>query len=540
MAGEQVAASRRLRVLGAVALALAWLGLAAPSSARASGPPFPARIPGQSIYDEAGVLSSSDLQSIRQQADDLRTATGADVVVYLQRKSVDSQDAASGDARALLDQWRVGFDNGGMGVVIVFDAEAVWDAGWTGLAVTDTYATPYLTDLERAWVLDRGGEVQVGRYQTLPKAAPAVGSMLTAMTATGTPDHAAAVRTARLVNGWLLIGSPILALLLVLLAAGAWALRKDPEPAAASPSVLMLAPPPELTPAMAALLMDGRTTTRSVAAGFVDLAARGLVRIGTGLSGGTLGPIQIGLGRNPTSPSEIEGPEGVLYLALHTELVEWRANNPSRPVDLGGGIRTFQEMLEKQAFQRGWLEVHTSRSIGRWRLVCLPALTAGVVVGSIGLACQFFGSFAASSTMISQPFFAAAGQVAVGSLATGASMLVAALAVFVFARWTSAPQLPNEGDTLRTMLAERKEFLARAFHRSGAMDAGEALAALPWVRTAEEAAAWAVAFGLNEQIDRAFDRSLRASGSDLSDKDWYSIWFAPLADSDLFDNLRSR
>ena len=96
------------------------------------------------------------------------------------------------------------------------------------------------------------------------------------------------------------------------------------------------------------------------------------------------------------------------------------------------------------------------------------------------------------------------------------------------------------GDTLRTMLAERKEFLARAFHRSGAMDAGEALAALPWVRTAEEAAAWAVAFGLNEQIDRAFDRSLRASGSDLSDKDWYSIWFAPLADSDLFDNLRSR
>ena len=43
-------------------------------------------------------------------------------------------------------------------------------------------------------------------------------------------------------------------------------------------SILMPAPPDGLTPAMATLLMDDRTSSRTVSAAMVDLAARGLMR----------------------------------------------------------------------------------------------------------------------------------------------------------------------------------------------------------------------------------------------------------------------
>ena len=94
--------------------------------------------------------------------------------------------------------------------------------------------------------------------------------------AAATAEHAAELTQARQLNAALgLIGAPI-----VFLGLAGWAFfnwrryGKDPV-YLDDPSILMPAPPPDLTAASGAMVMDGKTSRRALTTAMLDLASRG-------------------------------------------------------------------------------------------------------------------------------------------------------------------------------------------------------------------------------------------------------------------------
>src|SRR4029077_7865591 len=106
----------------------------------------------------------------------------------------------------------------------------------------------------------------------------ALAAALTKVDAAATPEHAAHLLLSRQLNAVLgLVGAPI-----VFLGLSGWAFfhwrryGKDPV-YLEEPSVLMPAPPPDLTAAAGAVVMDGSTSRRALTTAMLDLASRGLI-----------------------------------------------------------------------------------------------------------------------------------------------------------------------------------------------------------------------------------------------------------------------
>ena len=109
--------------------------------------------------------------------------------------------------------------------------------------------------------------------------------------AAATPEHAAraASRRGSSTRSLGLVGAPI-----VFLGLSGWAFfnwrryGKDPV-YLDDPSILMPAPPPDLTAASGAMVMDGKTSRRALTTAMLDLASRGLIafREEKGLLGAT-------------------------------------------------------------------------------------------------------------------------------------------------------------------------------------------------------------------------------------------------------------
>jgi uncharacterized membrane protein YgcG len=94
--------------------------LVALSAAGVRADEFGPRVPGQHVYDRAGVLSPAEIQRLERQAGAL-DALGAPTVIFVQTKTA-SLDQAEQDARNLMDSWDVQSANGARdGFVMLFD-----------------------------------------------------------------------------------------------------------------------------------------------------------------------------------------------------------------------------------------------------------------------------------------------------------------------------------------------------------------------------------------------------------------------------------
>jgi uncharacterized membrane protein YgcG len=94
--------------------------LLALSTAGVRADEFGPRVPGQHVYDRAGILSPAQLQTLERKAAAL-DALGAPTVVFVQTKSA-SLEQAKQDARTLMDTWDVQSSNGARdGFVMLFD-----------------------------------------------------------------------------------------------------------------------------------------------------------------------------------------------------------------------------------------------------------------------------------------------------------------------------------------------------------------------------------------------------------------------------------
>jgi uncharacterized membrane protein YgcG len=492
-----------------VAIALAAAVLVAPAAAVEPGPPFPDPVLDQAIYDYAAVLSAATEREAERIIDGIEARTGAEVVVYTQVKPwSDTPEAAEADARALMDQWgigRRGFDDG---LVILYDLDESLVHGQVQLYAGSGYRATFLGDGERQAIYEnemlpllRQGDLDAATLRALEL-----------VDADATPEHAATLQTARTANAILgLVGAPVIFLLLVGWAFLSW-LRHGRDPQYLDdPSILMPAPPPEMTAATGALIMQGRSTRRAVTTAMLDLASRGELsfrdesaplkkKVGVELlpAAAQEDPDVVRNRRRPLGPAE----EHALaeLRALGEDLGGYIA--PEELLKFGGSVAGFDERLETHAVAKGWFRDRPSRVTNRWRGFGGLEIAGGVAGFIVGMNLPSSGL-----TLI--------------AVALGAAGIV----TFIIARWMPARTMA--GAMVYAMLSAYRRTLQKTLAQARSMNEVVASHAVPWLETPDQAVVWGVALGLHAEIEEVLQRCLEdlQEGRTTPAQAWLPAWY---------------
>ncbi len=489
---------RFVAVSFAAAAVGAWLAIASAASASTPpvGPPYPDAVTGQRVYDYAGIFSPGAVAETEQTILAIEQRTGAQVAVYTQVKpESDSLELADDDALALMNQWGVGRKDFDDGLVILFDMQTNLRHGQVSLYAGSGFKATFLTDSDRQAIFDNDmtPKLKVGDFDGALKAA------IQGVDSAATPAHADELNRARILNAIIGLGALVLSIWLAAFVLIRWYTHGRDPIYVDDNSVLMPAPPDGLTPAMATLLMDDRTSSRTVSAAMVDLAARGLIRFrqeehllskktSVGVTGAT---------------SAIATPEAGLYSAI-AELAEpgGFVETSSMP-QLAPAVSKLKSDLETLSVKKSWLTGKPTRVVAIW-----------------------FG-VAVAEGVVSIPLFVWTINLGASGGLMGGVGLVAAAVITGITAWFM-PSRTQLGAMLRAMLAAYRRTLQYTLARSQSMDQVVASRALPWVSTPDEAMAWGVAFGLNAEIDAVLRRSVEAASATGRPGGWYPMWWVPI------------
>jgi uncharacterized membrane protein YgcG len=476
----------------------AWLLLllAAGATVAASppvGPPYPDAVTGQRVYDYAGIFSPGAVAEAEQTIKTIEARTGAQVAIYTQVKpQSDTLELANDDALALMNQWGVGRKGFDDGLVIMFDMQDNLQHGQVSLYAGSGFKATYLTNADRQAIFDNDMKPLLADSNFDGALAKALADIDTA----ATPQHADELSRARILNALVGFGAAILAALLVLVVLYRWYTHGRDPIYVDDNSILMPAPPDGLTPAMATLLMDDRTSSRTVSAAMVDLAARGLLRfqqdsefLGKKTSIGVTG-----------QTAQITTPEAGLFVAISQEVgpdgfVPTSAGRKMLPA-----IGQLKSDLETLSVQKGWLTGKPTRVVGIWIAVAIVEVLAAIPLFIWTILLDASGGF------------------------FGGGALVIAAVVTGMTAWFM-PCRTRLGAMLRAMLAAYKRTLQYTMAQSGSMDEVVQRRALPWVTTPDAAMAWGVALGLDAEIEMVLARTVSASQASGRQVGWYPLWF---------------
>jgi len=341
----------RLRIAGLVG-AVVWLLLLAFAGASAAatppaGPPYPDAVSGQRVYDYAGIFSSGAIADAEKTIKAIEIRTGAQIAVYTQVKGEsDTVDKANADALALMNQWGVGRKGFDDGLVILFDMQDNLQHGQVSLYAGSGFKATFMSQVDRQAVFDNDMKprLEVSDFDGALQIAVAD------VNAAATPEHADQLSRARILNSLVGLGVALLAIALIVFVFLRWYTHGRDPIYVDDDSVLMPAPPDGLSPAMATLLMDDRTSSRTVSAAMVDLAARGLLQFRQEESSSKKTSIGV-TGR----ASEIATPEGVLFEAVSARTGADGFVPTSSARELAPAISHVKSDLETLAVQKGWL-----------------------------------------------------------------------------------------------------------------------------------------------------------------------------------------
>ena len=328
----------------------------------------------------------------------------------------------------------------------------------------------------------------------------AVNVALAKVDAAATPEHAASLQRSRQVNAVIgLVGAPI-----VFLGLAGWAFfhwrrfGKDPV-YLDDPSVLMPAPPPDLTAASGAMVMDGGTSRRALTTAMLDLASRGLIAFredGGGLLG--LGGHKVGIDVKPASgDAEVQAqrarnarrPTGPAEDVALKRLQSLGGDAPDEFISaedlpkFGTTVGDFDRALEDHVVERGWFGERPSKVVQRWMGRGILAVIAGVLAVVAGLNLP------------------ASGLTLLGAAAIAGGVVVIAIARVM-------PAVTASGSMVRAMLAAYRRTLQKTMAQARSMQQVVDQAGLSWLDTPDQAVVWGTALGLQTDIERVLSRSL--------------------------------
>jgi uncharacterized membrane protein YgcG len=481
---------RRVAVGLTGAFFAAWLAVAGVAAATPpAGPPYPDAVTGQRVYDYAGIFSPGAIAEAKSIISGIEIRTGAQVAVYTQVKPAsDDLDKADADALALMNQWGVGRKGFDDGLVILFDMQANLRHGQVSLYAGSGYRAAFLSDSDRQAVFDDD-------MKPLLADGDLDGGLLVALhdiDANATPEHAATLERDRQINAVVALAGLLMGVLLIIYVIFAW-LRHGRDPLYIDDnSILMAAPPPDLTPAMATLLLADKATDRTVTACLIDLAARGCIAFEVRASGsddsdsdssGSDDSTRTGVRFLGPGKETLPGSEAAVCQAVdeHSRSHEGYIG-PKRLYLLSRAFDVFRDRLESAAVERGWLTAKPSDVLFRWRRI------GGLELVAAGFVAAFWFLFEAS-----------------GLLSVAAGLAVAGIATLVVAR--SMPARTRQGAMLYAMLAAYRRTMERTLAEAHSMGEVVEKRPLPWVTTPDGTMAWGIAFGLDSEIEELMARS---------------------------------
>jgi uncharacterized membrane protein YgcG len=447
------------------------------------------------VYDHAGLFSAATVAEVEATIDAIEERTGAEVAVYTQVKPGSTEESTEDDAIRLVDEWgigRRGFDDG---LAILFNMDSNLLSGQVQLYAGPGYRAAFLSNSERQAIFENDmlPRLRAGDFD---------GALLVAIErvdANATPEHAAELERARQIDAVVgLIGAPT-ALFLI----GGWGFLswwrygRDPE-YLDDPSIHMPAPPPGLSAASGALVMDGRTSRRALTAALLDLASRGRIAfreehgfLGFGRKVGIVvdppagDPVvearQALNGRRPLGPAEEYAGERLGAIAPRGGE---RYIEPDDMLKFGQHVATFDEKLESHVVGQRWFAERPAKVVERWVVRGTIAAVAGVAVG--------FAGFNLPSN---------------GLLMIGVAAALGGGIILLLSR--SMPAVTVPGAMIRAMLAAYRRTLDKTMAQARSMNQVVEEAGLPWLETPDQAVVWGVALGLQKEVEEVLERSVK-------------------------------
>ena len=486
-------------------------GSDAPADAPPPGPPFPEPEIDRAVYDFAGVFSPETIAAVEATIDRIEERTGAEAVVYTQVADFRSNEETEANALALINQWgigRKGFDDG---LAIFFNFEPGRSSGQVQLYAAPGFAATYLTNAERQAIFenDMRPHLRADDWDA------AILAAINRIDDVATPENAARLQQGRQLNAAIgLVGGP-----LVLVGLIGWAFfhwrryGKDPV-YLDSPSIYVPAPPPDLTAAAGAMVMEGKTTRRALTTAMLDLASRGLIgfREETGFMG--FGR-KVGVELDPATGDEMVeaqrtrnsrrpiGPAEQLALRRLTPLGTDGYVEPDELLKFGAAVDDFDSALEGHVVKSGWFAEKPSTAVRRW-----------FVRGGIAVAAGFGLTLLAFNIPMS------------GLALVGGAAVVGGIAMMVIAG--VMPAVTMSGAMVRAQLAAYRRTLQKTMEQSRSMDQVVADAGLDWLDTPDQAVVWGTALGLEREIEAVLERSLEdvKDGRTASTGTYFPAWYS--------------
>jgi uncharacterized membrane protein YgcG len=502
---------RAARVVIVAALLSLGLALAATVfAAPPAGPPYPSPQPGQYVYDYAGIFSATTKQTVQDMIVAINQRTAAGIVVYTQVKPDATTAETVQDANDLIDAWGVGRKGFDDGLAILFNMDESLCHGQVQLYAGPGYAAAFLSNSERQ-------SIYQDDMLPLLEQCDMDGALLAAMNkidAAATPEHAATLQNARILDALVGFGGILLALVLVAWALWWW-LRYGRDPVYLDdPSILMPAPPPDLTPAAAAVIWEGRTTRRALTTAMLDLASRGAItfRQEKHLTSTRAG-IQVNSG-SPTDPNAVRNqrrPTGAAedYALSELRVIAGGATDDYIPPDdllkFGTHVDSFNKKLEQHLVDKAWFREAPGKSMRRW-------LGRAIIVGSLGVL-AFFGADSIPSQ---------------GVTVLGAALVVAGIVIGLLSR--VMPARTMSGAMIYAMLAAYRRTMEMTMAQARSMQQVVEQPTLAWLGTPDQGVVWGTALGLQHQVEDVIGRSAEDQQAGVTTyHPWVPLWYTSSA-----------
>jgi len=476
------------------------------------GPPFPEPEVDRAVYDFAGILSPDAIVRAESTIDTIEARTAAEVVVYSQLVDYGVTIAETESrARALIDQWGVGRRGFDDGLAIFFDIDPSRGYGQVQLYAAPGFEATYLTNSDRQRIFEED-------MVPLLRDADYDGALdiaLVRIDAAATYESAARLQAARQFNAVLgLVGAPV-----ILLGLAGWAFfswrRHGKDPVYLDdPSILMPAPPPDLTAASGAFLIDGGTSRRALTTAMLDLASRGLIsfREDKGLLGLSH---KVGVDTEPARGDDVEeaqrarnarrpiGPAEDLALRHLRSLAKKEGFIDADELpSFGESVSKFDSKLEDHVVKGGWMVEQPRKVVSRWAAKGILAIVAGIAVIVVG-----------ATVPIS------------GLVLIGGAAVIGGIVIVIFAR--SMPKVTMPGAMIRAMLAAYRRTLHKTMEGARSMQQVVEGAGLTWLETPDQAVVWGTALGLQGDIEDVLKRSLEdvRESPALASSTYFPWWY---------------
>jgi uncharacterized membrane protein YgcG len=515
-------AVRAVRVAISVGFGLLWAFIIALGVFGFPGPSpnvnhFPVSVPGQAVYDPAGAIEPDVERALESQVDAIEARSGAEIAIYVQVDDAATPESNLANARALLDQWGVGRAGYDDGLVILISFESNLRHGQAHFYAGAGFLRAYLSQSDLQTVFDQvilpaAGQGQVGGG--LIEAVNLIGAAIT-------PDATDRLNLLRQVNAVLgIVGAPIAFLVIVGIAFFTWRREGDDPEVLDSPSILMAGPPADMTPPLATVVRQGRTTQHSVDTLLIELASTGrmsfqnLDRAGKVKSDDEPDPLldpAIALQERAPRDGRMGAAERDAWALIQEQARGGTTISRERLWALNGLLRPVRDGLEDEVVRLGWFTRRPSTLITRWSLIGFGEMALG-------------GLFVAGGFLIPM---------------SGLTLLGAATGVGGVVTWAigqaMSQRTPN-GAYVDAMLKAYRRTLQKTMEQARSM---EQVVADPTVKvladTPDKAVVWGFALGLHDEVAEVLKRSLEDQAKDPTSATglYYPLWLGSSPSSSL-------